>query len=191
MVGVSNKLVNRIVIYFFINSFYLQRFQVYGVLHQRYGKFLVSLCKFISRMNQFIILLASNSEAEKNMTDARKRLHMAFLEGLHFSKNHWSEAVVKEGHTPLSEEISRYLNAVCVGQTDKTPEDVSSFLKQMEVEMGRLRGVEAQGRVAIDLDLVEWNGEILRPKDAVQGYYRVCLEDLHISSRNHTANLLL
>jgi len=129
-------------------------------------------------MNRFIILLASNSEAEKNMERVRKLLALAFPEGTRFSDNHWSAAVVKEGHLAPLGECAMYLNAVCVASSEMAWNDVQAFLKQTETEMGRLRGTEAQGRVAIDMDLVEWNGEVLRPKDAAQDYYKMCLKDL-------------
>lgn len=129
-------------------------------------------------MNQFIILLASNSEAEKNLADARKRLAAAFPEKVRFSGNHWSAALLKEGHVAPQGACSMYLNAICLAQTALTLEAVQAFLKKTETEMGRIRGVEARGRVAMDMDLVEWNGEVLRPKDAGQVYYKVCLEDL-------------
>ncbi|HEY5591005.1 MAG TPA: 2-amino-4-hydroxy-6-hydroxymethyldihydropteridine diphosphokinase [Paludibacter sp.] len=129
-------------------------------------------------MNRFIILLASNSEAEKNMEIARKLLIMNFPESIRFSENHWSAAIVAEGHEIPQGELSRYLNAVCVVQSENTLDTIQVFLKKMELEMGRVRGVEAQGRVLIDLDLVEWNGAVLRPKDAAQEYFNVCLRDL-------------
>jgi len=129
-------------------------------------------------MNRFIIFLASNSEAEKNMERARKLLALAFPEGTRFSENHWSAAVVKEEQIPPRDECAMYLNAVCLASSEIALNDVQAFLKQTETEMGRLRGAEAQGRVAIDMDLVEWNGEVLRPKDAEQDYYQTCLKDI-------------
>jgi len=129
-------------------------------------------------MNQFIILLASNSEAEKNIAEARIILSLAFPEGARFSENHWSAALMKEGQPAPQGECAKYLNAVCVAQSVSTLRDIQIVLKKIESDMGRIRGVETQGRVAIDLDLVEWNGEILRPKDTIQGYYQACLKDL-------------
>ncbi|MCK9311715.1 MAG: 2-amino-4-hydroxy-6-hydroxymethyldihydropteridine diphosphokinase [Bacteroidales bacterium] len=129
-------------------------------------------------MNQFIILLASNSEAEKNIAEARIILSLAFPEGARFSENHWSAALIKEGQPVPQGECAKYLNAVCVAQSVSTLRDIQIVLKKIELDMGRIRSVEMHGRVAIDLDLVEWNGEILRPKDAIQGYYQACLKDL-------------
>ncbi|MDD4922801.1 MAG: 2-amino-4-hydroxy-6-hydroxymethyldihydropteridine diphosphokinase [Bacteroidales bacterium] len=129
-------------------------------------------------MNQFIILLASNSDAEKNMVEARSLLALAFPNGIRFSENHWSVALVKEGSPVPQGGCARYLNAVCVAQSVLSLEEVQGFLKRTETDMGRVRGEEAQGRVSMDMDLVEWNNEVLRPKDAGQKYYQVCLEDL-------------
>jgi len=130
-------------------------------------------------MNRFIVLLASNSEAEKNMEMARKILILNFPNRILFSENHWSMAVLTEGHEIEVGENSRYLNAVCAVNTEKDCDSIQLFLKKTESDLGRIRGVEAQGRVAIDMDLVEWNDVILRPKDAKQEYYKVCLKELN------------
>lgn len=130
-------------------------------------------------MNCFFLLLASNVDAEKNMAEARRILSAAFPNGLRFSNNHWSEAFVKPGAAlPSDSTPSGYLNAVCSGFSSFDLESFRKFLKQAETQMGRLRGPKACGQVVIDLDLVEWNGIVLRPKDAEQEYYQVCLRDL-------------
>lgn len=128
-------------------------------------------------MNRFILLMASNMNAESHILEACICLVNAFPDGIRFSDNHWSDAVVKSGQPAPSVEYARYLNAVCMGYTNFQLDDFQAFLKMTETEMGRSRGSESHGCVAIDLDLVEWNGEILRPKDAEQDYYRVCLKD--------------
>jgi len=128
-------------------------------------------------MNRFIILLASNLNAEFHILDACKCLAKAFPDGIRFSDHHWSDAVVKSGQSVPSGECGRYLNSVSMGRTDLVLDDFQAFLKITETELGRTRGVEAQGCVAIDMDLVEWNEEVLRPKDAAQDYYSVCLKD--------------
>jgi len=129
-------------------------------------------------MNQFTILLASNLNAEFHITDACECLSKAFPVNIRFSDNHWSDAVVKSGQCLPSGECGRYLNTICKGLTDFVLDDFQAYLKITETKLGRIRGVETQGSVAIDMDLVEWNGEVLRPKDAEQEYYMVCLRDL-------------
>lgn len=129
-------------------------------------------------MNRFIILLASNDEAGKNISRACRILSQAFPENIRFSEKHWSAAVVKEGSAIPGLNSAKYLNMVCLGQSGSPLEEIRIFLKQAEEAFGRKRGPEACGCVAIDLDLVEWNGQVLRPKDAAQDYYKVCLKDL-------------
>ena len=125
-------------------------------------------------MNIFQILLASNSDAEKNMTEARERLRKVFPLDIWFSKNVESKAVNKEGKIAL--DASTYLNAIFLANTGLPLDSVQSMLKAMEVEMGRKKG-NAFGLVAMDLDLVVWNGEILRPWDVAQSYYQECLSN--------------
>jgi 2-amino-4-hydroxy-6-hydroxymethyldihydropteridine diphosphokinase len=129
-------------------------------------------------MNSYIILLSSNSNAEQNMSEARQKLDAFFTVNTLFSDNMRTLAVSKDGHPLPSDETAFYLNAVCQTQSDRPLDEVQTFLKQLETDMGRIRGTEAQGHVAIDLDLVEWNGEVLRPKDANQAYYKVCMGNL-------------
>lgn len=111
------------------------------------------------------------------MSNARKRLMAYFPESTSFSENIRTAAVPKEKQ-PLLTETAFYLNAVCQAQSERSLNEIQSFLKQTETEMGRIRGSEAKGQVSIDLDLVEWNEEVLRPKDANQAYYQVCIENL-------------
>ena len=128
-------------------------------------------------MNTFQILLASNSDAEKNMTEARERLRKVFPLDIRFSKNVESKAVNKEGK--IAPDASLYLNALCLANTGLPLDSVQSVLKVLEVEMGRKKG-NAFGLVAIDLDLVVWNGEILRPWDVAQSYYQECFSNLFL-----------
>ncbi len=126
-------------------------------------------------MNTFQILLASNWNAAVHLADAVERLHKQFPSDIRFSEIMESIAVNKDDDI---DENCTYLNAICQANTELTMNSVQSRLKEMEAEMGRKRGLEAKGMVAIDLDLVEWNGEILRPRDVAQPYYRDCLKSL-------------
>ena len=128
-------------------------------------------------MNTFQILLASNSDAGKNMSEAREKLKKVFPLNIRFSKNVESKAVNKEGK--IAPDASLYLNAICVANTELQLDCVQSILKAMEVEMGRKKG-DTIGLVAIDLDLVVWNGEILRPWDVAQSYYQECISNFFL-----------
>lgn len=129
-------------------------------------------------MNIFQILMASNSDAEKNMAAAREYLKRVFPERIRFSAVVESKAVNSQGMEVLGAES--YLNALCLAQSERPLDSVQSMLKTMETEIGRVRGLEAKGQVAIDLDLVVWNDNVLRPWDVNQAFYRDCLNNLKI-----------
>lgn len=130
-------------------------------------------------MNVFQILLGSNSDADKHMALAMKRLHEAFPEDIRFSAILKSAEVSECGGEAF--ESAAYLNAICLAHTELAMEHILSTLKTMETDMGRKRNLEAKGVVAIDLDLVVWNGVVLRPKDVAQAYYQNCLKSLKSS----------
>ncbi len=55
-----------------------------------------------------------------------------------------------------------FFNAAAVVETDLGPAALLAFLKQLEARAGRRRG-PAWGPRALDLDLIDYNGEIRRP----------------------------
>jgi 2-amino-4-hydroxy-6-hydroxymethyldihydropteridine diphosphokinase len=132
------------------------------------------------KMNRFIILISSNVDAARNMQAARALLRKTFP-GILFSDNLESKTVVHENQLLPAGYPEVYLNAVASGETTVTVEDMQIFLKQSETTLGRNRAQRSKGLVAIDLDLVEWNKETLRPKDAAQSYYQACLVSLDYS----------
>jgi len=123
--------------------------------------------------NTFIILLSSNQDCLKNI-EAAKILLVKNFTGIHFSKNVESKTVVHANEV-IPETGGIYLNAVAIGQTTLTLEEIHAFLKNTENILGRIRSSQTKGLVVIDLDLVEWNGLVLRPRDAEQSYYKECL----------------
>jgi len=127
-------------------------------------------------MNTLQILLGSNWKQEKHMAEARERLKRAFHQDILFSENLKNAAMDLEGLEKVG--AVAYLNAIGKAHTELPLEKVQLLLKEIETEMGRKRGLESKGMVTIDLDLIEWNGVILRPKDAAQMYYKDCLKSL-------------
>lgn len=123
-------------------------------------------------MNHFQILLASNSNGIENIDNAQNRLKELFPKGICFSGILESTPIDKHGMEKF--DAPNYLNSICLAQSDESLDRIQFLLKQMETMMGRIKGSE----VVIDLDLVVWNGEILRPWDVNQTYYKDCLKSL-------------
>lgn len=67
---------------------------------------------------------------------------------------------------------STYLNAVAQGYTDVPLEQLNALLKQHEIAEGRTDEMRARKRVPIDIDIVIYDGEILRPNDYNQAFFQ-------------------
>jgi 2-amino-4-hydroxy-6-hydroxymethyldihydropteridine diphosphokinase len=119
--------------------------------------------------NRYIILISSNHGAFHNIEKAKGYLLEKFDKIL-FSENIKSDAV--------GNGVGFYMNSVGIVETEIGLQEIQQFLKYLETAMGRERGTQAKGKVKIDLDLVEWNGKVLRPIDAEQPYYKNCIESL-------------
>lgn len=66
-----------------------------------------------------------------------------------------------------------YMNAVLSGRTSMDRTDLERFSKQYEVEAGRDALARKEGRVPIDVDIVIWDGTVVRPKDYAQSFFKI------------------
>ena len=66
-----------------------------------------------------------------------------------------------------------YMNAVVEGFYQGTGIELNELLKEKEHEMGRDKKCREQGLVPIDIDLVICNGEILKPWDFNQKFFKI------------------
>ncbi len=72
-----------------------------------------------------------------------------------------------------------YLNAVVAGVTTLPDAELNRRLKRYEVLHGRDLASRLRGDVPIDLDLVLSGGEVVRPRDFSQRFFRIGYEELH------------
>lgn len=73
---------------------------------------------------------------------------------------------------------SMYHNAVIEIETTDLLSELSSKIKDYEVMAGRSAELKKLGKVAIDIDIVARNGEIIREKDYRSSYFRKGYEAL-------------
>lgn len=66
-----------------------------------------------------------------------------------------------------------YLNAVVKGTTTYPAKALEAFCKEYESASGRTPLCRLQGDVPVDIDLVIYDGQILRPKDASREYFKI------------------
>ena len=66
-----------------------------------------------------------------------------------------------------------YLNAVIKGQTALSHKDLENECKEFEIRHGRTPEARALGEVSIDIDVVIFDGEIIRPKDVGRQFFTI------------------
>lgn len=71
-----------------------------------------------------------------------------------------------------------YLNAVVLAETTKGLEQTTDMFKRYEATAGRTAATKVRGIVAIDIDIVVWNGETLRRSDFHQTYFQLGWQEL-------------
>ena len=52
----------------------------------------------------------------------------------------------------------------------------------MEREVGRLPEHKAEGKVIIDIDIVVWNNEVIKPTDLTRTYMTIGMEELGVTA---------
>lgn len=127
-------------------------------------------------MNHFFLLIGSNFQSESTIPFAISLLNEE-LNGLFFtSTTLQSEAINKKGQ--VCSKTPPYSNVVGFGLTSRTKEDMLDLLRSIEMKSGRIRSVNQPKLVHLDLDLVEWNNEMLRTWEMEQHFYKACKKKL-------------
>lgn len=76
--------------------------------------------------------------------------------------------------------ISDYLNAVMIGETALSREEIESAFKQYEIGQGRLPVHKKSGRIIIDIDLVCYDDEIIRNDEFETAYFQAGYRQLNL-----------
>lgn len=126
-------------------------------------------------MNKVIVGIGSNTvDAKARVEECCKFLSEIATES-RFSSVYETEAV---GTLPQP----NYHNCVGVLCTSQPFEELKQKFKDMEREAGRLSEHKREGKVIIDIDIVVWNNEIIRPTDLARSYMTIGMEELGISA---------
>lgn len=67
----------------------------------------------------------------------------------------------------------QYTNAVVSGCTSMTYDELDRLLKQYEREHGRDEAARERGDVPVDIDIVVWDGEVVRPRDFRHDFFQI------------------
>lgn len=66
-----------------------------------------------------------------------------------------------------------YLNAVAYGKTVLEPDDLETLCKKFESDCGRDAAMRIMGNVPLDIDLVIYDTNILRPNDFKREFFKI------------------
>lgn len=75
-----------------------------------------------------------------------------------------------------------YLNTVAIIASTLQMTELSAMLKDYEKQCGRTPESKLLGAIPIDLDIVMWNGDVVRPRDYSQEYFQIGWRE--IASKN-------
>lgn len=64
-----------------------------------------------------------------------------------------------------------FLNQLVVAETDKESTEVRRMLKAMERELGRTEHSKSEGIIPIDIDLLEWDSEVIHSEIIKNKYF--------------------
>ena len=118
----------------------------------------------MNMQSKVVIGLGSNWNGEEQIKAADKLLKN------YFNKISFSEGVYTE---PIGMSQSNlFFNQVAIAYTSRSIEEVKIALKSMEKQLGRTPHSKQQGIIPIDIDLLQWNDQIFKPKDLEIAYIR-------------------
>lgn len=115
-----------------------------------------------NKRNRVLLGLGSNWDKEKNMERAAEMLRAHFV-FIRFSQPVYTEPI----DCLLS---TTFLNQVAVLYSEERPEQIRDVLKEIERRIGRTPEDKSRGRVPIDIDLLQWNDQVLKAGDLTRAY---------------------
>ena len=121
-------------------------------------------------MHTCLLCLGSNLDASTRLSAARSALLS------HFTHIRFSEEMVTEAIG--SGFLSPFHNQVASLETSLSAEQVRVILKNIEQGQGRLPEDKTQGIVKLDIDLLVYDDDVLKPKDLEREFVKIGLEEL-------------
>lgn len=66
-----------------------------------------------------------------------------------------------------------YLNAVCTGLTERSSAELDVLCKEFELSLGRDSSARVAGDVPVDVDIVVFDGRIVRERDFASEFFQI------------------
>lgn len=115
-------------------------------------------------MNTMVISVGSNSRDRE----------WQMKHGIEWLKHIFSDAKVSSVYNSVAVNgrDAEYLNAVLIASTKLDFDATVALTKQYEAVCGRTPSSKLQGVIPIDIDIVLWNNDVIRPADFAQQYFQ-------------------
>lgn len=126
-------------------------------------------------MHTCVICIGSNYNRKENLLLARQQLSGLFPL-IRFAKEMDTEPLFFKNGALFSNQVACFFS-------EKEQEDVTSQLKAIERAAGRLPEDKAKEKVCLDIDLLSFDGRILKPDDCRREYIVKGLAELNINSK--------
>lgn len=121
-------------------------------------------------MHKVLLSLGTNTHARFNLNRAKTFLKLTF-ENVQFTAVTESKPYGISCNSP-------FLNTLSYFRTNMNREELVLELKNIEKKMGRLPEHKPIGKIIIDIDLIKWNDEIVKPEDYKRSYIRDLLPEV-------------
>lgn len=123
-------------------------------------------------MHYLLLSVGSNTYAKRNIEKAGQLLKRN-IPGLIFTSCMESK--------PYGKQYKRsFLNILAWSSSELSKEEVIRMAKSIEVQMGRKPEDKAQGRVVVDIDLIQYDNDVLKPTDFERSYVKELLPQVTI-----------
>jgi 2-amino-4-hydroxy-6-hydroxymethyldihydropteridine diphosphokinase len=124
----------------------------------------------IISMSTILLSIGSNTFAKTNIDKAKRMLSFLFPDIV------FSEPILTEPEDDKYAYLFR--NVLAKANTEMSPEEVIDKIKQTERAVGRTPRDKYLGRMIMDIDLIQYQGRILRPQDFERDYVQQLLPTL-------------
>ena len=121
--------------------------------------------------NKAIISIGSNTNRTENIQKVTEILQA------NYPRSRFSTPEITDP-IDLPEGAKAFLNLVAMVPTNLDKEEFVSQLKSIEEDLGRDDDDEEEGIIPIDLDLIKWNEDVLKPRDFIRPYMVSGLEEI-------------
>lgn len=122
-------------------------------------------------MNKVVLSIGTNTNTCFNLKEAINYLRS------YFSNIQFTSTIESEPYGTIYKDW--FLNTLAYFETDLSKDKIQLKLKEIEKKMGRKPAHKAEGKIIIDIDLIQWNNEILKPEDFERNYMHKLLKQMN------------